>query len=85
MKPCYLSSVTPEAKKGTAKQLWEKSDGDEEIRTAYVAMTRPRKLLVVAVPQDTKRKYLRRFPKWMKSDLPDQSGQLSFFIEKGYI
>jgi DNA helicase-2/ATP-dependent DNA helicase PcrA len=67
------------SRKGTAKQLGEQPDGDEEIRTAYVAMTRPHKLLVVAIPKDTKREYLRRFPEWMKPNLPEQSGQLSMF------
>ncbi len=45
------------SKKGKAKQL-AGADGDEEIRTAYVTMTLPRKLLVVAIPKDTKREYL---------------------------
>jgi superfamily I DNA/RNA helicase len=65
------------SKKGTAKQLGELPDGHEEIRTAYVAMTRPRKLLVVAVPKETDRSYLKRFPKWMKTNIP---GQLSLNI-----
>ncbi len=36
--------------------------GSEEIRNAYVAMTRPRKLLMVAIPDTVKDKDLRRFP-----------------------
>ncbi len=36
--------------------------GSEEIRNAYVAMTRPRKLLMVAIPNTVKDKDLRRFP-----------------------
>ncbi len=36
--------------------------GSEEIRNAYVAMTRPRKLLMVAIPATVKDKDLRRFP-----------------------
>ncbi len=51
--------------KCTTKQLAERPLGDEEIRTAYVAMTRPRKLLVIAVPKNTDPKRLHRFPEWM--------------------
>lgn len=36
--------------------------GSEEIRNAYVAMTRPRRLLMVAIPNTVKDKDLRRFP-----------------------
>lgn len=36
--------------------------GSEEIRNAYVAMTRPRKLLMVAIPNTVKDNDLRRFP-----------------------
>ncbi len=53
------------ARKGTAKQLAERPPDDEEIRTAYVAMTRPRTLLVVAVPKNTDPNRLHRFPQWM--------------------
>ena len=51
--------------KCTTKQLAERPLDDEEIRTAYVAITRPRKVLVVAVPKGTDPKRLHRFPKWM--------------------
>ena len=45
----------------TAKRLSEVQVDSEEVRTAYVAMTRPRSLLVVAVPVGTKVKDLARF------------------------
>lgn len=66
-----------QSRKGTAKQLAELPSGHEEIRTAYVAMTRPRKFLMVAIPKGTDRRLLHRFPKWMKTGVP---GQLSLSI-----
>jgi ATP-dependent exoDNAse (exonuclease V) beta subunit len=49
-------------KKGNAKQLSKRINPDyEELRTAYVAMTRPRRLLVVAVPKGNDHKLLWRF------------------------
>jgi len=45
-------------KKGVGKhyktllQKYVKTDQNEELRIAYVAITRPRKLLMIAVPQD---------------------------------
>lgn len=47
----------------TLRALETKSLNDELIRIAYVAMTRPRKLLVVAVPRGDNDKILKRFPK----------------------
>ena len=43
--------------------LNEDDIGQELMRIAYVAMTRPRKLLVVAMPDVTNRKTHPRFPK----------------------
>lgn len=57
------------SRRGTARQLGERPDGDEELRIAYVAMTRPRKLLVVAVPRGTDMTHLHRFPAWMRATL----------------
>ncbi len=48
--------------KCTINQLATLPNDDEEIRIAYVAMTRPRKLLVVAVPDSTKPIQLKKFP-----------------------
>ena len=48
--------------KMTSKIINQYSIGSEEIRTAYVAMTRPRKLLMVAIPDTVKDRDLRRFP-----------------------
>lgn len=48
----------------TVKQLAENPTSHEEVRTAYVAMTRPRRILVVAVPDRTDPKYLARFSEW---------------------
>jgi superfamily I DNA/RNA helicase len=45
----------------TVKVLAEAGPDSEERRTAYVAMTRPRSLLVVAVPNGTKEQNLARF------------------------
>jgi superfamily I DNA/RNA helicase len=64
------------SKSGTAAQLGKRPIDDEEIRTAYVAMTRPRKLLLVAVPKGTDTKYLKRFPDFMKTEL--NAAQLTF-------
>ena len=42
----------------------EKGDLNSELmRIAYVAMTRPRRLLMVAMPANTKTKEYQRFPK----------------------
>lgn len=57
--------VVTRAGKCTVRHLAERPPGDEEIRTAYVAITRPRTLLLVAVPERTDRKLLHRFPEWM--------------------
>jgi superfamily I DNA/RNA helicase len=52
--------------KGNIKQIIEKELVDEEVRTAYVAMTRPRKILVIAIPLGTDNVLLqKRFPQWM--------------------
>lgn len=63
--------VIPEhhAAKGNIKELATVSDGHEEIRTVYVAMTRPRKLLIIAVPDNTEKENLHRFPDWMKNNI----------------
>ena len=39
---------------------------DELMRIAYVAMTRPRRLLMIAMPENKKLKKYKRFPvdKW---------------------
>ena len=39
---------------------------DELMRIAYVAMTRPRRLLMIAMPENKKMKEYKRFPvdKW---------------------
>lgn len=47
--------------KCTPKALSDEPGDPKEIRTAYVAMTRPRSVLVVAVPRGTKPGRLRRF------------------------
>jgi DNA helicase II / ATP-dependent DNA helicase PcrA len=52
-------------KKGKIKQIHEADLKDEEIRTVYVAMTRPRKILIIAIPEDSDEKYLSKFPDWM--------------------
>lgn len=57
------------AAKGNIKELATVSDGHEEIRTVYVAMTRPRKLLIIAVPDNTEKEDLHRFPDWMKNNI----------------
>jgi DNA helicase-2/ATP-dependent DNA helicase PcrA len=49
--------------KATVKQIATLTSADEELRNVYVAMTRPRKLLVVAIPDNTSEEYLLRFPK----------------------
>lgn len=45
----------------TPKRLSEAGPDSEELRTAYVAMTRPRSILVVAMPVGIKTQYLARF------------------------
>ena len=47
--------------KCTPKVLSDEPPDPKETRTAYVAMTRPRSVLVVAVPKGTKPERLRRF------------------------
>lgn len=49
--------------KMTSNVLNTKDVFDEEIRNAYVAMTRPKKILVVAIPNTIKDDTLVRFPK----------------------
>jgi len=57
-----LYVVSPGLKDGNAKQLGATRDPNwEELRAAYVALTRPRQLLMVAVPQDTDPGLLWRF------------------------
>ena len=52
--------------KGNIRHIAERDLSDEEVRTAYVAMTRPRKILVIAIPNGTEDKILRkRFPDWI--------------------
>lgn len=53
--------VSAKSKKGSIKQIAELQLCDEEIRTFYVGITRSRKLLVVAIPADTKSEYMKRF------------------------
>jgi superfamily I DNA/RNA helicase len=53
-------------RKGRVKDINNNHLEDEEVRTAYVAMTRPRKLLVIAVEEGTKVEELSRFPDWLK-------------------
>ena len=50
----------------TPKFLMESSLEDELMRIAYVAMTRPRRLLMIAMPENKKIKEYKRFPldKW---------------------
>ena len=51
---------------------------DEEIRTAYVAMTRARKVLVVGIPNTIKVKTLKRFPttEWSIVDIEDLKNEV---------
>ena len=52
--------------KGNIKHIVENELKDEEVRIAYVAMTRPKKILVVAVPNKvTDDQLAKRFPNWM--------------------
>lgn len=56
----------------TSNMINTKPIESEEIRTAYVAMTRAKQLLVVAIPNTVKKKSLIRFPitEWNLIDLP---------------
>ncbi|GAP12985.1 superfamily I DNA and RNA helicase [Longilinea arvoryzae] len=56
--------------KGNITQITTNDLNNEEVRTAYVAMTRPRKILVIGVPIGTQENLLRnRFPDWMIDQL----------------
>ena len=48
--------------KMTSNVINYNSLGSEEIRNVYVAMTRPRKILMVAIPDTVKDKDIKRFP-----------------------
>lgn len=70
-------------RKGRLKDINYNPLDDEEVRTAYVAMTRPRKLLVIAVEEGTKKEELPRFPDWLKPPKPlpsEKAGQLALPI-----
>jgi ATP-dependent exoDNAse (exonuclease V) beta subunit len=59
--------------RGNIQHVMERDLSDEEIRTAYVAMTRPRKILIIAIPLGIETDLLRRrFPEWMveQRDIP---------------
>lgn len=60
----YIKSKT--GKTLTPKFLMEGELEDELMRIAYVAMTRPRRLLMIAMPENKKLKEYKRFPtdKW---------------------
>lgn len=60
----YIKSKT--GKTLTPKFLMEGDLEDELMRIAYVAMTRPRRLLMIAMPENKKLKKYTRFPvdKW---------------------
>lgn len=60
----YVKSKT--GKTLTPKFLMEGDLEDELMRIAYVAMTRPRRLLMIAMPENKKLKEYKRFPvdKW---------------------
>lgn len=60
----YIKSQT--GKTLTPKFLMEGDLEDELMRIAYVAMTRPRRLLMIAMPENKKLKEYKRFPtdKW---------------------
>lgn len=52
--------------KGNISQISNNDLNSEEVRTAYVAMTRPRKILVIGIPVGTNENLLRnRFPDFM--------------------
>ena len=57
----YIKSKT--GKTLTPKFLMDGDLGDELMRIAYVAMTRPRRLLMIAMPENKKLKQYTRFPK----------------------
>ena len=60
----YIKSKT--GKTLTPKFLMEGDLEDELMRIAYVAMTRPRRLLMIAMPENKNLKEYKRFPidKW---------------------